>query len=326
MRRGTSVALVAGAALTVLALVLVYLVPRPGVVMYVTGAVLRDDPDPGKQRPIAQVEISVKSGPISTHGVSDAAGYFRLRLRPPIDKGRLLRLTFQHPRFRPIEISGPAQEEIHVIRMKPQAAQEATPLQPGIPIANVRLRYAVKSTATVDIGSEVRTIRIANTGNVPCEGRPPCSPDGKWKAAVATLELDAGPGKQFRNARVSCIAGPCPFTRIDSDEYSRAGRVVRASIRNWSDLVVYLLEAEVSQTMVSEVIRYAYPAIFGRSMNFTLPPPAQGPSIEAEVGGADIVYPLGPSLKLSWAVCRADTGEHRTKLYRCELKPEYRFK
>jgi hypothetical protein len=73
--------------------------------------------------------------------------------------------------------------------------------------------------------------------------------------------------------------------------------------------------------------------IFDRSMNFTLPPASQGPSIEAEVNGEPIVFPLGPQLRLSWATCRLDTGGGRTdtrgdsaRLYRCELKPGYLFK
>ena len=78
--------------------------------------------------------------------------------------------------------------------------------------------------------------------------------------------------------------------------------------------------------MSSDLIRHSFPAIFDRSMNFTLPASAQGPSIEAEVNGSEVVYPLGPALKLSWAVCNMDVGADRTKLYRCELKPEYEFK
>ena len=77
--------------------------------------------------------------------------------------------------------------------------------------------------------------------------------------------------------------------------------------------------------MLSEMIRHSFPAIFDRSMSFTLPATAQGPAIEAEVGGAGIVYPLGPSLKLSWANCSMELEPDRTKLYRCELKPDYTF-
>ena len=102
---------------------------------------------------------------------------------------------------------------------------------------------------------------------------------------------------------------------------------------NWGDTVTYLVEAEVAQAMVSDLVRHSYPVIFDHSMTFTLPPAAQGPSIEADVDGEPIVFPLGPQLRLSWATCRLDTGAGRTdtrgdgaRLYRCELKPGYLFK
>ena len=158
------------------------------------------------------------------------------------------------------------------------------------------------------------------------QDRKPCSPDGKWKATVGSLSLDAGDQhQQFRNVRVSCIAGPCPFTAIESDRFSRGGHSITVSVRNWSDPVTYLLEAEVVHTMESEMIRYTYPVIFGRSMNFTLPAIASGPSIEADLDGSQIVFPLGPELRLSWALCRFESGSEGNKQYRCELKPGYHF-
>ena len=49
--------------------------------------------------------------------------------------------------------------------------------------------------------------------------------------------------------------------------------MIRAAVRNWSDTVAYLLEAEVAQVVASDVIRHSYPVIFNRTMNFTLPRP-----------------------------------------------------
>ena len=73
---------------------------------------------------------------------------------------------------------------------------------------------------------------------------------------MGSLSLDAGEqNQQFRNVRVSCIAGPCPFTAIESDRFSRGGHSITVSVRNWSDRVTYLLEAEVVHTMESEMIR-----------------------------------------------------------------------
>jgi hypothetical protein len=78
--------------------------------------------------------------------------------------------------------------------------------------------------------------------------------------------------------------------------------------------------------MPSDAIRQAYPAIYGRAMSFTLPAAAEGPSVEADLGGADIVFPLGPDLLLSWADCSLQVGTDQTKLYRCDLKPGYEFR
>jgi len=89
--------------------------------------------------------------------------------------------------------------------------------------------------------------------------------------------------------------------------------------------VTFLVEADVVRTMLSDVIRQAYPSRFGREMTFTLPSTGQGPSIEAEVNGLDIVFPLGPDLRVSWASCTLQTGSTQIKLYSCELKPGYRF-
>jgi hypothetical protein len=196
---------------------------------------------------------------------------------------------------------------------------------PEVTVGNIRIRYAVKATNTINIGSTARTLEVVNTGDVPCEDRAPCSPDGKWKAKIGSMRLDAGEGQEFQNVRVACIAGPCPFTKIESDGFSRGGRRIDVAVRAWSDTVTFLVEAEVVHTMLSDTIRQAYPSIFGRDMTFTLPVTGQGPSIEAEVNGQQIVFPLGPDLNLSWASCSIQTGSNGTKLYSCELKNGYRF-
>jgi hypothetical protein len=318
-------AIIAGAA--ILATFLVYRITRTERIGLIAGAVLQEDADPKRQQPIANVVITAVSGATTSEAKSDASGLFRLPLRPVVDAGESIQLTFHHPNYLPLEMTIPAGKEIHVVRLAAKSATTAArPTRAPAAISDVRVRYATKSTATSNVGSTVKTFEVVNTGNLPCDRKPPCSPDGNWKAAIGTLSLDAGDEKEFRNVRLSCIAGPCPFTKIDSDEYSRGGRVIKVSVRNWSDTVTFLLEAEVTHTMVSDMIRHSFPVIFDRSMNFTLPATAQGPSIEAEINGAEIVYPLGPSLKLSWANCSMEVGANRAKLYRCELKPDYEFK
>jgi hypothetical protein len=314
-------------AATIALAVWIYRSTRIERISLITGAVLEADRDPKRQQPVAMVQITAQFGASISSARSDASGLFRLPLRPPVYAGDLIKVTFLHPNYEVYEISMPAERLIHVIRLTPKSrGPDPSSKRPPIAISDIRVRYAMKSTTITNVGSTVKTFEVVNTANVPCDRKGPCSPDGRWKAEVGSLSLDAGDEKEFRNARVSCIAGPCPFTRIDSDGYSRGGRVIKVTVRNWSDTVTFLLEAEVTHTMVSDLIRHSFPAIFDRSMNFTLPASAQGPSIEAEVNGSEIVFPLGPALKLSWANCNMELGADRTKLYRCELKPEYEFK
>ncbi len=178
----------------------------------------------------------------------------------------------------------------------------------------------------MNVGSAVHTFQIVNRGNVPCSGHRPCSPDGKWKAAIASASLDAGEGNEFRNARVSCIAGPCPFTKIVSDDFSKGVRRIHVSVLNWSDTTSFLLEAEVVRPTISAAVRDSYPVIFGQVLNFTLPAAAEGVYIQADMNAATIVYPLGPDLFLSWANCSSRVNNDQTKVYRCELKPGYKFR
>jgi len=58
-----------------------------------------------------------------------------------------------------------------------------------------------------------------------------------------------------------------------------------------------------------------------------MPPTQEGVSLEADIDGSPMVFPLGPGLNLSWATCavRTDQEKEKTTVYRCELKPEYRF-
>ena len=217
-------------------------------------------------------------------------------------------------------------DKLYIAQMVPLAQRIPTPAtRPATTVANVRVRYSIKAMTKVNIGSAVKTFQIQNTGNVPCKCQDQCSPDGEWKAAVGAASLDAGAGNEFQNARVSCIAGPCPFTRIEKDGFSRGGQKITASARDWSDTTTFLLEAEVFHPMVSEIVHESHPVIFGRALNFTLPATAEGVCIQADVAGETIIFPLGPTLFLSWANCDATGNRDQTKVYRCELKPEYQF-
>lgn len=288
------------------------------------GAVLVQDADPRKQRPIAGVAIS--AGDLAASDTtSDPSGFFYLRLRKPIRKGHPLVLVFRHPEYRTLSLNDFVTNKLYVVHLFPLNSNSPPENQPEVKVANVRIRYTVKAMTELNVGSAVKIFEIENKGNVPCNGEPLCSPDGKWKAAIGSATLDAGAGNAFRNARASCIAGPCPFTRIEADHLSQGGQVITASARNWSDTATFLLEAEVSRTMVSQKEHWSYPVIFGDGLSFTLPSSAESVSIQAEVDGQTIIFPLGPSLSLSWATCDAVVNPDKGRVYRCTSKPGYRF-
>ncbi|HZT40176.1 MAG TPA: carboxypeptidase-like regulatory domain-containing protein [Bryobacteraceae bacterium] len=321
-RQKIGIAAACGMGITALA-ALVLSVQRARQITSLQGAVIRRDADVKEQTPIANAEVSVGGGGTSTMARTDGAGFFRLTLHPAAEEGDTIQLRARREGFEPLDLTTTASDRLYVLRMTP--AERAAAARAITTIADVRVRYAVKTVTTANVGSTVKPFEIVNVGNTPCAGQLPCSPDGKWKARSGSASLDAGEGNQFRNARVSCIAGPCPFTAVIADGFSRGGRKISVAVLNWSDTVTYLLEAEVTRTMASDVIHYAYPAIFGNSLTFTLPAEAQGPSIEAEVNGSQIIFPLGPSLRLSWATCSSNTGADRTQAFNCELKPGYAF-
>jgi hypothetical protein len=328
MKRGVwlRVALILGFAAVLIALLFVvgshYRNRRPSV----TGAVLQQNDDTRKQSPIADVEVTVANDQEVAPVKTNASGFFKLELRPTIRPHEELTLQFRHPNYQPLDLKTTTGNKLYVIHMAPlHSGEESSPNRPDVVVANVLVRYSIETHAEVNIGTGVKTFQVPNAGDVPCDSRGPCSPDGRWKAAIATASLDAGQGNVFRNARIFCIAGPCPFTKIESDEFSEGGRYISVAVRNWSDTTTFLFEAEVFREQVSNIVRQSYPVIFGRTLNFSLPAAAEGPSLEAELNRTQITFPLPPDPKLSWAACSVIFGSHLSKSYRCELRPGFKF-
>jgi hypothetical protein len=321
--RTVAIGVAAAAALTVLAGVLVVeLRPRAATL---TGVVLRQDLDPRKQTPIANVQIAATEGDQRATTKTDASGLFRLDLSEQRWRDRPVTLNFRHSDYEPAQLSASLNGELYIVHLHPTPSPAAPASAHPIAIKDVRVRYAERTSSDVNVGSAAKTFTVENTSNVPCAGQQPCSPDGKWKAAEGGITMDAGAGQQFNNVRVSCIAGPCPFTKIEGGAASNPGRTITVKVLVWSDTATFLVEAEVTRAMPSDAIRQAYPAIFGRSMSFTLPATAEGPSIETDFGGTDVVFPLGPALELSWADCSLQVSLDKTNLYLCTLKPGYEF-
>jgi hypothetical protein len=299
----------------------------------IEGAVMQRDADTKKELPIAGVAITASDGVKSATTQSEASGYFKLVLQKGVLSEKPVMVSFRHPSYEPLDLSVQTkrleiQDELYIAAMVPVPAKTATgPRRPEKVVSNIRVRYTTNSRTETNVGSAVKTFQVVNQGNVPCNHQSPCSPDGKWKASIASASLDAGADNTFDNVRASCIAGPCPFTRIDSSGFIHGGRNIRVSALNWSDTATFLMEAEVYHAAIDSNVRELYPVIFGRTLNFTLPPTQEGVSLEAELDGAPMVFPLGPNPNLSWATCTVRTGTdiEKTTVYRCELKPDYRF-
>jgi hypothetical protein len=290
------------------------------------GAITVMSSDTRKEVPVSDVEVSVTSAISRGTVKSDASGFFSIKLPWRVRRGHSITLTFRHPDYLPFDQPDYVSDKLYVVHLVPKPRPAPTPAAgPETTISNLKVRYSIKNFTVVSVGSAVKAFQVENRGNVACKGNHPCSPDGKWKATVNSATLDAGPGNEFRNARVSCIAGPCPFTAIDQDGFSQGGQIIKASARNWSDTTTFLMEAEVFHPMVGQIIHETYPVIFGTTLNFTLPADAEGICIEADLNKETIIFPLGPNLFLNWASCNARVNPDQTKVYTCDLKSGFRF-
>ncbi len=301
----------------------------PTLPLTIVGSVIKQDPDIRNQSPIADVEII--TSPATATGVarSDFSGYFKITLPPEIQPGESITLHFRHPDYEPADINVIVNGQLNVIRMIPIHSDLLSySNETQSVVTNVQVRYTTEVTTTENIGAGVKTFEVVNTGGVPCDQHLhlPCSPDGKWQASTGTASLDAGDGNVFQQARITCIAGPCPFTKVDHNDFSKNAHTVNVSVRNWSDTTTFLLQAEVFHTQVRDIVRESYPVIFGRSLNFTLPADAQGVTMEAELNGTQIIFPLAPDPELSWADCKVRNENKQGSDYRCELKSGFTFR
>jgi hypothetical protein len=331
-KRTVWIAVAAISAALTIALVVRIVRWRPRSVI-VQGALIRRDADPRRQLPVGDVQVTATDGIMTTNTRSDASGYFKLKFQERLWPGHTLQLMFRKTDYKDLDVSLPlsyrgSTDELYVEELTPVAVEkEEQTGKKQSAVGNIRIRFTENTEGDENIASAVKTFQVENKANLPCNGHAPCSPDGKWKAAVASITLDAGTGNEFRSARASCIAGPCPFTRIDSSGFEHGGRMITVSALDWSGTATFLLEAEVFRKSIESSVRESYPVIFGRTLNFVLPATQEGASIEADLDGTPIVFPLGPDLYLSWATCnsRSSRDAGSSTVYRCELKPGYRF-
>jgi hypothetical protein len=326
-RKGKAIiaALMIAMAVCAAALLVIYFHRPPPIVLNGTVLVSSDDVD--KQVPIAGVSVTIAGDLPTRGGQSSSTGFFELTLLRPVVAAQPVILQFRHPQYQPVDLPVSAVDRLHVVRMVPieQAVRPDASLA-HVTVSDIRVRYTIKTTTSLNVGSVVKTFRVVNSANVPCNGRSPCSPDGKWRATLGSETLEAPGGRVFSRARVSCIAGPCPFTSIRSDGFSSGGPRISVTVLNWSDNTTFLFEAEVFQAVISDSERFSYPVIFGQAVDFTVPSDALGICIEADLNRHHIVFPVEPEPQLSWASCSVLLNPGHTKLYRCELKPGYSLK
>lgn len=299
----------------------------------IEGAVIRRDPDPRRELPIADAVVTASDGMSTSTTRSDESGFFKLVFHEKVWPPEQVTLSVQHPEYHPFSLQFQLSlrsnlRKLYIARLAPIKPQLT--LMPGEQlsvVSDIRVRYTVNVDTQTNVGTEVKTFQVVNRGNVPCNRNYPCSPDGLWKASTGSVTLDAGVGNEFHNVRASCIAGPCPFTRIDSSGFIHGGRVITASALDWSDSATFLVEAEVFRDTVTSNVRESYPVIYGRALHFALPSSQEGVSIEADIDGAPMVFPLGDDLYINWATCsyRTSPENEKSTVYQCELKPGYRF-
>jgi hypothetical protein len=297
----------------------------------IQGAVIRRDSDVRKQQPIAGVEVIAGYGSSSQSTESDSSGYFRIAIPGTVLPGQTVKLRFRRPGYEPLELPvtirlSSSLRQLIVATLSPTAGEIGASEAETV-VSNIRVRYTENSEHQENVGSEAKTFEVVNQGNLPCNRHQhPCSPDGLWKASKGSIQIDAGAGNEFRDARATCIAGPCPFTRIDASGFAQGGQVINVTALDWSGTATFLIQAEAYHTRIVSEVRISYPVVFGRGFSFTVPPTAEGTSMIAELGGVEIVFPLGPELDLSWATCAVRKGINAVNsIYQCELKPGYRF-
>jgi len=212
--------------------------PPPPEPMVIQGVVMRDEANPEKRFPISSVRVISTDGLASAPTTTGTDGLFKLTLKPEAKNGLSISLNFQHPDYQEKDVTQVIGESVpYIFYLWPS---QYTRVEPA---GQAWMGRFLRVADPPEIVS--KTFQIRNRGSVRCNNRPPCSPDGKWKAAIETASIDAGPGKIFASGRAQCIAGPCPWTSVETKGFPQLGQpTLTVSVRNWSDTVTYRLSGE----------------------------------------------------------------------------------
>jgi hypothetical protein len=200
---------------------------------------MRDDADPEKRFPLPGVQVTDTDGFAAGPAATDDNGVFELQLRPNIPSGQSLNLLFIETGYqKKTSYAAVAADALYTFYLWPDFPNTPVSAQASPPAA-----ANVVEAAYVFAASPALTFQIPNQGNVRCNGKEQCSPDGKWKANVVTSPpLDAGAGNIFASGHARCVAGPCAWSSIEPNGAPKPGqRTITATVRNWSDTVTYRL-------------------------------------------------------------------------------------
>src|SRR5260370_39605749 len=83
------------------------------------GSVLRQDVDPNKQLPLADVEITAINGLGSGKSKSDASGFFSLMLPKGLRRRQPVLLQFRHKDYKSLDWDDFISDKLYVARMMP---------------------------------------------------------------------------------------------------------------------------------------------------------------------------------------------------------------
>ena len=155
------------------------------------GAVIRDDTDPGKRVPIADVNIVAITGGLTRQTRSDQTGSFAVTLPKGFRRHQLVTLRFDHPDYHPLELDEAISDQLYVAAMVPNTtpASSAPAKSPPQVISNIRVRYVVRSAEAAEVGTAVKAFQVINQGNVPCTKQIPLlarqTLEGRHRISVA---------------------------------------------------------------------------------------------------------------------------------------------
>src|SRR5882724_615886 len=108
-----------GGVVVLVAIVVGILASRPRTrPLSLAGAVMRQDADPKKELPLADVAVAaVSNESVIGNGKSDASGFFSIALRTRLWIGRSVMLQFRHADYQPLDLRDYIGDKAYLAKM-----------------------------------------------------------------------------------------------------------------------------------------------------------------------------------------------------------------